>query len=141
MEKVSKGQRVTISCNGLTVTGKVISADHEYKYESGKEPIITGYLLEIRTDEGEACYWKSLIDGGTILIHPEEPLKDFDVRIRCWFDAKACFRWELAKAHTYRCRTAEQAHTFCQILLNSDDDIVEIRWNWKGSYQGHYLEK
>jgi len=139
MEKVSKGQRVTITCHGLTVTGTVISADHEYRYESGKEPLITGYLLEIRTDEGHVHYWKSLIDGGSIVIHSEPALQDIEVRIRYWFDASEAFRWEQTKVHPYRCQTAQQANTFCQVLLWSDSDIVEIRWNRKGSYQGHYL--
>ena len=134
MEKVSVGQRVTIDCQGLTVTGTVISADHETRYKNGEWEVI-GYLIEIRTDEGHVHYWKSLLDGGSITIH--KPLQVFEVRLRHWFDGDTS--WEAIASREYRCDTEEQAHTFCQVLLQSDEDITAIRWNWKGSLQGHYL--
>jgi hypothetical protein len=137
MEKVTVGQRVTIECQGMTVTGTVITADHEVRYKDGKSEVI-GYLLEVRTDAGRMHYWKSLLDGGSITIHPEASLQVIEVRIRYWFDGST--PWEALKCKEYRCHTAEQANTFCQVLLDSDEDITQIRWNRKGSKQGHYLE-
>jgi hypothetical protein len=134
MEKVTVGQRVTITCQGLTVTGTVLSADHEIRYEKGMEEVI-GYLLEVRSDEGQVHYWKSLIDGGNLTIH-DSSSKVFEVRLRYGFDEDTL--WESIASHEYRCQTDEQAHNFCQVLLQSNDDIAEIRWNWKGSLQGHY---
>lgn len=136
MEKVTVGQRVTIECQGLTVTGTVVSADHEVRYKNGKSEVI-GYLLEVRSDEGRMHYWKSLIDGGSITIHQE--LHVFEIRLRHWFDGST--RWKLLLSKAYHCQTAEQANLFCQILLDSDPDITAIRWNWKGSQRGYYLEK
>ena len=62
----------------------------------------------------------------------------FEVRLRCWFDGSTA--WESFTSKEYRCQTDEQAQTFCQVLLDSDADITQVRWNWKGSLQGHYLE-
>jgi hypothetical protein len=135
MDKVSVGQCVTINCQGLTITGTVISADHETRYKNGEWEVI-GYLIEVRTDEGHVHYWKSLIDGGSLTIH-EPSLQVFEVRMHHWFDGDT--PWEAITSHEYRCETVEQAHIFCQVLLQSDDDITAIRWNWKGSLQGHYL--
>jgi hypothetical protein len=135
MEKVKIGQRVTITCQGLTVTGTVLSADHETRYKDGAWEIV-GYLIEIRSDEGHVHYWKSPIDGGNLTIH-ESSSKAFEVRLRYGLDENS--RWESIASHEYRCQTDEQAHSFCQILLQSDENIAEIRWNWKGSLQGHYL--
>ena len=135
MEKVIIGQRVTVTCQGLTVTGTVLSADHETRYKDGTWEIV-GYLLEIRSDEGHVHYWKSLIDGGSLTVH-DSSSKAFEVRLRNWLDENS--RWESIASHPYRCQTDEQAHNFCQILLQSDENIAEIRWNWKGSLQGHYL--
>ena len=126
---------MTITCQGLTVTGTVLSADHETRYKDGTWEIV-GYLLEIRSDEGHVHYWKSLIDGGSMTIH-DSSTKLFEVRLRYWLDENA--RWESIASHEYCCQTDEQAHSFCQILLQSDENIAEIRWNWKGSLQGHYL--
>ena len=135
MEKVSIGQRVTITCQGLTVTGTVLSADHETRYCNGEWEII-GYLLEVRSDEGHIHYWKSLIDGGSLTIY-DSSTKAFEVRMRYWLDQDA--HWKAIASHEYLCQTDEQAHNFCQILLQSDENIAEIRWNWKDSLQGHYL--
>ena len=135
MEKVTIGQRVTITCQGLSVTGTVFSADHETRYKDGTWEIV-GYLLEIRSDEGHVHYWKSLIDGGSLTIH-DSSSKAFEVRLRYGLDKNA--RWESIASHEYCCQTDEQAHSFCRILLQSDENIAEIRWNWKGSLQGHYL--
>ena len=136
MEKVTVGQRVTIECQGITVTGTVISADHEVRYKDGESQVI-GYLLEVRSDAGHMHYWKSLLDGGSITIHHGE-LQVFEVRLRHWFDGSTS--WESLTSKQYRCQTDEQAQNFCQVLLDSDADITQVRWNWKGSLQGHYLE-
>jgi hypothetical protein len=141
MEKVSKGQRVTITCQGLRVTGTVMSADHEFHYQNGQPPEVIGYLLEIQTDEGHYHYWKSLYDGGSITIHNEPELQVFEVRMHNWFDDEERFTWQSAKAQVYHCQSAEQADIFCQVLLDSDADVVEVRWNWRGSLQGHYVGK
>ena len=66
MRKAQKGDRVKVTCQGVTVTGKVETADHEYKYTQGQPPEVVGYLLEIRGDDGLPYYWKSLYDGGSI---------------------------------------------------------------------------
>ena len=136
MEKVSKGQRVTITCQGMTVTGTVISADHETRYQDGTWEII-GYLLEIEADDGHVYYWKSLIDGGMITIHHQPEERIIEVRIRI-SDEK---HWKDLPAYEYCCLTSEEAHTFCRVLLRSTSHAPELRWNWKGSPQGYYIQK
>lgn len=129
MEKVTVGQRVTISCCGLTVTGTVISADHETRYHNGVWKVI-GYLLEVRSDAGRVHYWKSLIDGGTLTIEQDPSEQVIEVRIRT---AHVPQRWQDLPAQTWRCETADEAQTFCRVLLRNNPQALELRWNWQGS--------
>ena len=133
MEKVSKGQRVTITCQGLTVSGTVISADHETRYHHGEWEII-GYLLEVLSDEGHVHYWKSLIDGGKMTIHYD--IQVIEVRIRLEVED-----WLDLPVHEYLCKSSEEAAIFCRILFLSTPEAKGLRWNRKGSLQGYYLSK
>jgi hypothetical protein len=66
-----------------------------------------------------------------------DELKAFEVRYRWSTDTS----WERTDAEVYKADTDEDPAIFCKIMLNSIRGVKEIRWNWKGSLQGHYLSR
>ena len=57
-QTIFKGDIVHIKSQGVTRTGKVLSAD----YDSHRG----NYYLEIDSTEAGYCYWKQGQDGGTV---------------------------------------------------------------------------
>lgn len=142
MQKIFPGQRVTITSQGLRVTGTVLSADHETRFENGKWVVI-GYLLEVLSDQGRMHYWKSLFDGGEIEIHPDLafPEQTIEIRLRMQGDDRP---WNEipADCETRVCMDVQAGYLVLRLtllLMQEGQQIQEVRWNWQGSLQGHYL--
>lgn len=80
MEKVHVGQRATITCQGLTITGTIESVFHDYEFDHQEhKSFLVGYYIELRGDDGHIHYWKSQLDGGSMIVHPDPSGDDDDV--------------------------------------------------------------
>jgi hypothetical protein len=48
-------------------------------------------------------------------------------------------KWEALRKNQTACADTDEAKRICQVLLDSVPTALEIRWNWVGSTQGHYV--
>ena len=70
-------------------------------------------------------------------------METFEVRVRIQGDLR---HWEEIpfSAHTCETATSEQqvklASVVAQEIANNTPGCVEVRWNWQGSLQGHYIQ-
>lgn len=63
---------------------------------------------------------------------------EIEVRARIKGDSR---KWEDISPATYSCETQQEAYVLVSGLLPVITDVKELRWNWKGSRQGHYVLK
>lgn len=47
--------------------------------------------------------------------------------------------WMDIPASEWLCDSAEEANAFTRVLLRNTPGAIELRWNWHGSLQGHYV--
>lgn len=68
----TKVGRVTITAQGVTLTGEIISANDYGRKSQVPGESKTDWYVEFRQDNGRYGYWKQGMDGGRVVFHCDD---------------------------------------------------------------------